>query len=101
MSFSEIEMNTSTLQSDIGTLEELIAKMQEQKRKLTNTVEELNSMWTGQANAAFNTQFKTDMVNFDNMLQILREMLESLENARREYDGCEQRIESIINSIAV
>ena len=101
MSFSEIEMNTSTLQSDIGTLEDLIRRMQEQKRKLTSTVGELNSMWTGQANAAFNAQFEKDMVNFENMLQVLREVLESLENARKEYDGCEQRIEGIINSIAV
>ena len=101
MAFSQIEMDTSTLQRDIDTLDDLIRRTREQKRKLITTVEELNSMWSGRANSAFNAQFQTDMANFDNALEVLGEIRNSLENAKSEYNSCEQKVEGIINSITV
>lgn len=101
MAITEIEMNTGNLQNDINELDRLLGQMSNQKQRLIRNVEEMNAMWTGQANSAFNNQFKVDMENFESMLQTLREMLESLRNAKKEYDSCEQRVASIIRGIAV
>lgn len=101
MAIREIEMNTGSLQNDIRELESLISQMDSQKKRLEQTVAEMNAMWTGQANAAFDAQFKTDMVNFAGMLSVLREMLKNLRTAKTEYDGCEQRIADVIGRIAI
>ena len=62
MAVNEIEMNTSTLAGDIESLEGLVNSLRSQMKKMFQSVEELDAMWDGPANAAFNQQFKAGTI---------------------------------------
>ena len=101
MAIREIEVDTTALQRDINRINELIGKMKNKKAKLISSVQTMNASWSGSANAAFNAQFNTDMVNIDQMIQTLTDMSNSMKKARKEYDQCEKRVDGIIRSIRI
>ncbi|MCI9102649.1 MAG: WXG100 family type VII secretion target [Lachnospiraceae bacterium] len=101
MAVNEIEMNTSTLAGDIESLEGLVNSLRSQMKKMFQSVEELDAMWDGPANAAFNQQFKADYKTCEEMCKTLTELIGSLRHAGEEYDKCEQNIDSMIRSIPI
>lgn len=101
MAVNEIEMNTSTLAGDIENLEGLVKQLEAQMKKMFQSVEELDRMWDGPANAAFNEQFQSDYRTCEGMCATLTELIGSLRHAGEEYDKCEQNIDSIIRAIPV
>ena len=101
MAVNEIEINTSTLQGDIETLENLLSQIDSQIKIMFQSVGELDQMWDGPANDAFNQQFQLDHDSCRAMYENLQELLGSLKHAKVEYDKCEQNIDSRIRSIAV
>ena len=96
MAIREIEVDTKTLQRDIDNLNRLIEKIKVQKKRLMDSVQQMNATWTGPANAVFNAQFANDMISFDNMITVLSDMSKSMKKARKEYDQCENRVDGII-----
>ncbi len=101
MAINEIEMNTSTLAGDIESLESLVTDLESQMKKMFGSITELDRMWDGPANAAFNQQFQIDYQSCEEMCRVLRELIGSLKYAREEYDKCEQNIDTVIRSIHV
>lgn len=96
-----IEIDTNALYSDISALEGQTSALDRQSKNMFTALEELNVMWDGPANQAFSTQFTSDMGTFDNMIQLLKDLTERLRTCRKEYDSCEQRVESLVQSIQV
>jgi uncharacterized protein YukE len=62
-------------------------------------IRELDTMWDGEANNAFNVQFAND---YDMMLEVIKELralIDSLEFSRNEYVRCENQVSAAINSM--
>lgn len=101
MAITEIEINTSTLGKDIESLETTVGQLEKQIEKMFGSIEELDKMWDGPANAAFTQQFQIDYQTCVEMCQILRELIDSLQHAKEEYEKCEQSVDGLIRSIQI
>ncbi len=101
MAESRIEVDTDALSNDI---EEIRASIQTADRNLKNMfdeVNEMNAMWKGQANQAYNTQFRMDYAEMAEILEDLKAYAEALKEARNAYNRCEGAVEDIVRSIRV
>lgn len=101
MTVNEIEINTSTLTGTIENLENATSKLEEQIKKMFQTIEELDQMWDGEANNAFNEQFSQDHKMCQQMCREIREMIDSFQHAREEYDKCESRVDELVRQLRV
>lgn len=101
MAVREISINTATLARDTAQLTMLLTKLEKDKTKMIQEIQELNRMWQGPSNQAFNAQFKTDCTSLENLCKTLREMIQAMENAKREYDQCDNRVNSMVSALKI
>ena len=101
MAITEIEMNTSTLGRDIDSLENMLGQLETQIEKMYGSITDLDRMWDGPANEAFNHQFSRDYQLCLKMCQVLKELIDSLQHAKTEYEKCEQNVDILIRTIKV
>lgn len=96
-----IEVNTSTLKTDVSEIEDELRAILQCAEKLSATLGQLEGMWDGNAKQAFSLAVKEDL----NMLKELVKAIQDLTNktgiAREEYDRCENAVAQIIASIRV
>ena len=101
MAVNEIAINTVTLSRDIEQLQNLLNQLEKDRRKLAQEIQELNSMWQGPSNQAFNTQFKTDCTSFENLCKTIREMIQAMEHARTEYELCVNKVNGLVGALRI
>ncbi len=101
MAVREIAVNTATLARDTAQLTTLLARLEKDKAKMVQEIQELNRMWQGPSNQAFNDQFKTDCTSLDNLCRTIREMIGTMENAKREYDQCDNRVNALVSALKI
>lgn len=101
MAVREIAVNTATLAKDTAQLTMLLTKLERDKAKMIQEIQELNRMWQGPSNQAFNAQFKTDCESLDNLCKTIREMIRAMENAKKEYDQCDNRVNALISALKI
>ncbi len=101
MAIKEISINTATLSRDITQLRTLLGQLEKNRTRLIQEIEELNRMWQGPSNQAFNAQFKTDCLSFENLCKTIREMIQAMEHAKTEYDLCDNKVNSLVNAIRI
>ena len=92
-----IEINIGTLANDIGEMQML----REEMRKAFESITELDAMWNGPANDAFNQAFRSDHEAMEEMCKIIDSLISYMENARDEYRKCEASVSSEIDSIRI
>lgn len=101
MAVREIAVNTATLARDTAQLTMLLANLEKDKTKMVQEIQELNRMWQGPSNQMFNAQFKTDCTSLDNLCKTIREMIRAMENAKREYDQCDNRVNALVSALKI
>ena len=101
MAVNEIAINTVTLSRDIEQLQNLLNQLEKDRRKLAQEIQELNSMWQGPSNQAFNTQFKTDCTSYENLCKTIREMIQAMEHARTEYELCDNKVNGLVGALRI
>lgn len=101
MAVREIAVNTATLARDTAQLTMLLANLEKDKTKMIQEIQELNRMWQGPSNQTFNVQFKTDCTSLDNLCKTVREMIGAMENAKREYDQCDNRVNALVSALKI
>ncbi len=101
MAVREIAVNTAKLARDTAQLTTLLARLEKDKAKMVQEIQELNRMWQGPSNQAFNDQFKTDCTSLDNLCRTIREMIGAMENAKREYDQCDNRVNALVSALKI
>ncbi len=101
MAVREIAVNTATLARDTAQLTTLLERLEKDKAKMVQEIQELNRMWQGPSNQAFNDQFKTDCTSLDNLCRTIREMIGAMENAKREYDQCDNRVNALVSALKI
>ena len=101
LAVKEIAVDTAILSRDIGRLESLLTRLESGRRKMTQEIQELNTMWQGPSNQAFNIQFQTDCGCLENMCKTIREMIQAMEQAKTEYDLCDNKVKEMIVALRV
>ncbi len=96
-----IEVNISTLDQDIKSMEEKMKLIRSDMKAMFDSVTALDSMWDGPANAAFVRQFSIDKNIFDEVCNAVDGVTDSMNNAKDEYRKCESRVSEIVNQIRI
>lgn len=97
----EIAVNTSTLASDIETLQRQLDSIKSDMNKMYEAVRSLNSMWDGPANEAFKQQFQADQTDMKTLCDTVQKIINCMTYAKDEYNTCENEISGIIASIRI
>lgn len=101
MASQEITVNTNTLAGDIDTLRATLQVARKQLEDMFSRVAELDTMWDGPSNEAFNTQFRIDYENSKNLCDTVEAIIECMEFAKNQYNTCENEVNSIVSSISI
>lgn len=95
------EVDTDNLRRDVNILQQHLQVIEQAYAGLRDKMTEVSGMWEGPAKEAFHIQFKDDCAEFIEVCKQMREVLESMDAAAKEYDSCDSRIKSIIDAIQV
>lgn len=96
-----IEINMNTLGNDIDSMQTEVNALREEMKKAFAAIGELDRMWNGPANDAFNKAFQADNQSMEEMCQIIDRLIEYMQNARDEYRKCENAVSAEIDSIRI
>ena len=96
-----IGTNTQTMGRDISQYGTMVQMVETALGDAYSAINELNNTWTGPAHDALVAQFVSDKEIMDDMLKILRDYGTDLDNAKREYETCENNVDSLIRSMKV
>ena len=101
MAIEQFEVDTAILRQSAGEVERKLADMQTKLKELTQKMEELDGMWDGPASETFRVQFTSDCAAFQEMCGVIRDFIDSVEYAAKEYDVCEGKVKSAVQAIQV
>lgn len=101
MAIDYIQINTGSLGNTINEMNRHIEELKGYMNQVYQEIQELDGMWDGEANLAFNHQFMTDHQAFLEMCDDLKAYTESLECAKNEYNKCENNVAEIVRSLRI
>lgn len=96
-----IEINIATLKNDIGEMETELQGLRDEMKLAFESITELDAMWNGPANDAFNRAFQEDNKSMEEMCGIIESLIGYMENARTEYTNCEAAVSAEIAAIRI
>ena len=96
-----IEVNITALEQDTKELRETLKLVRDDMGAMFDTVQELDTMWDGPANEAFNRQFESDRQTLLELCKAVEDILGSMENAQGEYRKCEAGVREEIEKIRI
>ncbi len=96
-----IEININTLSNDIENMQTEVNALRGEMKKAFAAVTELDAMWNGPANDAFNKAFAADSQSMEEMCGIIDNLIEYMSNARNEYQKCESAVSAEIDAIRI
>lgn len=96
-----IEVNITALEQDTKELRETLKLVRDDMGAMFDTVQELDTMWDGPANEAFNKQFESDRQTLLALCKAVEDILGSMENAQGEYRKCEAGVREEIEKIRI
>ena len=97
----EIGVNTNTLASQVDSLRAELERVRSDIDGMYEAVQTLDTMWDGPANDAFRTQFTTDKEAMEELCKTVQSIIDSMDNAKKEYDSCEMNVSQIISAIQI
>lgn len=95
------EVDTDSLQRDANTLRQQLEVISLAHTELCDKMTEVAGMWEGPAKEAFHLQFKNDCNELTEVIKQIREVLDSMDIAVKEYNSCDDRIKGIIDAIQI
>ena len=101
MAIKEIAVNTSTLTNDIDALQTTLVSARTKLDDMFDQVAELDTMWDGPANEAFNRPFGNDYENAKNLCETIESIIECMKYARDQYNACEMEVNGIVSAITI
>ncbi len=101
MTVNEIEINTGMLNRTISDMRGDMEIIKKSAEDIYTEIQELDAMWDGPANQAFQTQFNADRNGFLTMCNQIEAYIRKMELAKNEYDKCENKVEMLIHTIKV
>lgn len=93
------EVNLSNLSSDITNARSNLEYIKKNIKGMFDEIRELDAMWDGEANNAFNVQFKSDYEMMQDVCKNIEKILNSMEFAKQEYAKCESSVSSAVRAM--
>lgn len=96
---TNFEINVNKLGSDVGTAKEKLTYIEQNISRMFSEIKELDAMWDGAANNAFNVQFNADYEMMKQVCSDINRLIGSMEYSKNQYQSCESQISSAINAL--
>ena len=101
MAASVIQVNTSSLKSDVSAIDRELSGLREDVKQLRATANQLSSMWDGTAKAAFMSALADDISRLEELTGALDKFTRRNDTSRSNYDKCESAVGTIVKAIKV
>ena len=85
--------------SDIDAFEKACKSIDDNYKNMFEEIRALDAMWEGPTHDAFVRQVVQDSESMEEIVEYLKEILEDLRYAHKEYTGCERQVSDIVNSL--
>lgn len=96
-----IEVDIASLERDVKELEETLTLIRNDMKFMFDTVKELDAMWDGPANEAFQRQFVNDRNLFEELCSAVEDIIDSMEDAGNAYRKCEVSVKEEIDKMQI
>lgn len=94
----EIRVNTDNMRSTATVFQEKINDWNSLVQQLWSLMEELDTMWDGDANEAFNALVTEDKPKFERLAQMMETYKTAIDTAASKYDSGEAEVKNIVST---
>ncbi len=94
----EIRVNTDNMRSTATVFQEKINDWNSLVQQLWSLMEELDAMWDGDANEAFNALVTEDKPKFERLAQMMETYKPAIDTAASKYDSGEAEVKNIVST---
>ena len=94
----EIRVNTDNMRSTATVFQEKINDWNSLVQQLWSLMEELDAMWDGDANEAFNALVTEDKPKFERLAQMMETYKTDIDTAASKYDSGEAEVKNIVST---
>lgn len=94
----EIRVNTDNMRSTATVFQEKINDWDSLVQQLWSLMEELDAMWDGDANEAFNALVTEDKPKFERLAQMMETYKTAIDTAASKYDSGEAEVKNIVST---
>ncbi len=94
----EIRVNTDNMRSTATVFQEKINDWNSLVQQLWSLMEELDAMWDGDANEAFNALVTEDKPKFERLGQMMETYKTAIDTAASKYDSGEAEVKNIVST---
>ncbi len=91
------EVDTDQVGLAARSMDDLITRIDAQRKRMMAAIDIMNGMWVGSAHDAFLAQFQKDNLSMIDLIDLLKQMSGKYTGAKNAYESCEN---SAINTIA-
>ena len=96
-----IAVDTAILKTDVDSITAEINGLRTVRQKIDSEVQQLGSMWDGTAKQAFMAAVQSDLAILDDITASLTELTGSTDDARSDYEKCEENVSNFVASIRI
>lgn len=94
----EIRVNTDNMRSTATVFQEKSNDWNSLVQQLWSLMEELDAMWDGDANEAFNALVTEDKPKFERLAQMMETYKTAIDTAASKYDSGEAEVKNIVST---
>ena len=94
----EIRVNTDNMRSTATVFQEKINDWNSLVQQLWSLMEELDAMWDGDANEAFNALVTEDKPKVERLAQMMETYKTAIDTAASKYDSGEAEVKNIVST---
>ncbi|MDD6619665.1 MAG: WXG100 family type VII secretion target [Eubacteriales bacterium] len=95
----EFEVDVQRLGNDVEDARQNLQFLQSNLNKMFSDLQELDTMWDGDANEAFKVQVEVDREFMTDVCKNLKRILDSMDFAKAEYNRSENSVLSAVRSL--
>lgn len=90
------QVNAAKLKKAGNELTNLSAKIKAEVNKLDENMQKVSAIWSSDASAAYIKQYNADKVNFNELVQVMKEMGTSLTTFSTKYQQADNQASDVI-----
>ena len=95
------EIETNALKNDVNAANDVIAALKKNITQLQEAQKRLSSMWESPAKRELTAAVQTDINQLTQLVDTIRAFINTVSQAREEYDRCENAVGQLVNNIRV
>ncbi len=101
LNYTSVEVSTEKLRNDINEMNICLENNKRAIEDIFLSVEHLNTMWEGNANAAFNEKFKADYNEMKSYFLSVERFIKKVSEDCSSYEECERSVNEFVESLQV